>query len=137
MHDPLECPVLNRREFHDELQVRLRAHRERVARACALDLDGLLGRHGFLTDDAELFFNPLAQPIVTFPLWVAAAVGFDGVERAAVVLDVVESTVMGYLYVRVHDDLMDEGVGEPTTPTSGHSCRTAIPSSPATRRLPT
>jgi hypothetical protein len=79
------------------------------------DLDGLLERHGFLTDDAELFFNPLAQPIVTFPLWVAAAVGFDRVERAAVVLDVVESTVMGYLYVRVHDDLMDEGVGEPTS----------------------
>ena len=76
MDDLPERPVLSRREFHDELQVRLRAHRERVAPRVRADLDGLLDRHGFLTDDAEALFNR-SPAIVTFPVWVAAAVGFD------------------------------------------------------------
>ena len=96
-----------RRELHDDVQTRLRAQRDRVAPRLRAAFDELVGRHGFVTDDADAFFHPLAQPLVTFPRWVAAACG--GLDED-LVRDLVESTVMGYLYVRVHDDVMDEGL---------------------------
>jgi hypothetical protein len=105
-----------RRVQHDDLQERLRAHRTRVAPRLREAFDALVVRHGFLTDDADTFFHPLVQPLVTFPRWVAAAAGGVG---EPVVRDLVESTVMGYLHVRVHDDVMDEGHALPTGDPSG------------------
>ena len=96
-----------RRTVHDDIQARLRGQRDRLGPRLRLAFDELMARHGFLTDDADAFFHPLAQPLVTFPRWVASASG--GVDEA-VLRDLVESTLMGYLYVRVQDDVMDEGL---------------------------
>jgi hypothetical protein len=98
---------------HHDVQARIRAHRGRIPDRLVPAFDELIGRHGFDSDDPETFFNALIQPIVTFPMWVADATVV--VESARldhdVVLDLVEATVIGYLFVRVHDDLLDEGLG--------------------------
>lgn len=98
---------------HRHVQERIRAHRDRVPSRLIESFDELIQRHGFLTDDPATFFNALIQPIVTFPLWIADAtvVAEQQSISEAVVLDLVEATVMGYLYVRVQDDLLDEGLG--------------------------
>lgn len=107
--------MLTTSELHEATQPRLRAHRERVAPRLRSACDGLLERHGFLTEDTKFFTHPLAQPILAFPTWVADAVTDGGRHHARIgdaLVDAVESTIMGYLYVRVHDDLFDEGIGE-------------------------
>ena len=57
------------------MQARLRTHRSRLAPQLVPAFDALLARRGFLDDDPAAFFHPLGQPIATFPLWIADAVG--------------------------------------------------------------
>jgi hypothetical protein len=102
--------VLKPSRVHGEIQSRLREMRVRLAPPLVPAFDSLIERRGFLSDDIDTFFHPLGQPIAAFPMWVAAAVGDDDQGR---LLDVIEATVAGYLYVRVHDDRLDEGIGDP------------------------
>lgn len=99
-----------RAELHDHIGSALRAHRDRIGSHLTADFDALMVRRHYLSDDPDVFFHPLGQPLVTLPLWVAEAFGV--VDRT-IVFDVVEASVMGYMYVRVHDDLLDEGLGVP------------------------
>jgi hypothetical protein len=95
------------------VQARLRDQRGRLSPDLWAGFDALMARRGFLSDRADVFFHPLGQPIVSFPLWVAAAVGDAGRADEGRLLDLVEATVVGYLYVRVQDDRLDEAIGDP------------------------
>ena len=105
--------VKNRGELQHAVQTRLRDHRRRLSPDLWPGFDALMARRGFLSDDPDVFFHPLGQPIVSFPLWVAAALGHDGPAQGGRLLDLVEATVAGYLYVRVQDDRLDEAIGDP------------------------
>ena len=100
-------------DLHDEIQHRLTAQLERVPRPLRGEADDLYDRLGVLTDDRTAFAHPLIQPLVTFPLWVADSCGVA--DDVGLVSDLVESSLMGYLYVRVHDDHFDEGRGDSAT----------------------
>jgi len=102
--------VLSPSRVHGELQQRLRDIRFRLAWDLVPAFDALMARRGFLSDDSDMFFHPLGQPIAAFPMWTAVAVGDADEDR---LLDMIEATVAGYLYVRVHDDRLDEGIGDP------------------------
>lgn len=95
------------------VQARLRDQRGRLSPNLRTGFDALMARRGFLSDRPDVFFHPLGQPIVSFPLWVAAAVGHAGPADEGRLLDLVEATVVGYLYVRVQDDRLDEAIGDP------------------------
>ncbi len=75
------------------------------------EFDHLMDRMRLLSDP-EAFSHPLAQPLLHFPAWVSAAVD-HGAGRGERLADMVEATVTGYLYVRVHDDRLDENMGDP------------------------
>ncbi len=66
----------------------------------------LLGRGG----GPGYFLHPLALPILQLPAWVAALPG--GAFPPEAVIDAAEASAVGYLHVRVQDDLIDEGVSE-------------------------
>jgi hypothetical protein len=105
--------VMNPSEVQDAVQARLRHHRRRLSPDLWPGFDALMARRGFLSDDPDVFFHPLGQPIVSFPMWVAEAVGDDSPTNRGRLLDLVEATVAGYLYVRVQDDRLDEAIGDP------------------------
>jgi hypothetical protein len=97
---------------HD-VQRRLREQRSRLPVDLVAAFDSLLARRGFLSEERAALSHPLGHPLVTFPFWVADAIGDTGSGSEARQLDLVEATVTGYLYVRVHDDRLDEGLGDP------------------------
>ncbi|KYF74252.1 geranylgeranyl pyrophosphate synthase [Sorangium cellulosum] len=64
------------------------------------------------------FSHPMALPVLELPLWVATrfgapapGAGSRGLPPLAV--DLAEAAAVGYLHVRIEDDLLDEGLGEP------------------------
>jgi hypothetical protein len=98
------------------------AELEGLVDARLLDLRGRLGPHlraayddlarrlGLVPerrDGPGYFFGPLALPVLQLPAWAGREL------PAGDVADLVESAATGYLHVRVQDDLLDEGVGEP------------------------
>jgi hypothetical protein len=95
------------------IQARLREQRRRLTPELWPAFDALMARRGFMSDDPAAFFHPLGHPIASFPVWVAMAVGEDDPANGVRLLDLIEASVSGYLYVRVHDDRLDEGIGEP------------------------
>lgn len=105
--------VLTRARVQAEIRDRLVSMRRRLSAELRPAFDALLERRGFLSSDADLLFHPLGHPIATFPTWVAAAVGPETADSEDRMLDLIEATVAGYLYVRVHDDRLDEGIGDP------------------------
>jgi hypothetical protein len=94
----------------DELRSRLLALRSRVSPSLLGEFDHLMDRMRLLSDSVTLS-HPLAQPLVQFPTWVSGAVD-HGAGRRERLADMVEATVTGYLYVRVHDDRLDENIGD-------------------------
>jgi hypothetical protein len=105
--------VLDAATVQSEVRDRLLSLRQRLAPDLWAAFDALLARRGFLSSDPEPFFHPLGHPIVSFPVWVATAVAPDGTAGRDQVVDLIEATVDGYLYVRVHDDRLDEDIGDP------------------------
>jgi hypothetical protein len=105
--------VVGAEQVHAAILERLDRLRAALAPELVAPLDDLLDRRGFRTADPEALLHPLGQPIVAFPLWVAASLWEDRSPPTGTVLDIVEATVTGYLYVRVHDDRLDEGIGDP------------------------
>lgn len=97
--------------FRDRLAPRLRSLCDEFFDR--LDL-GLRPKGAVREGSSTYFINPLALPVLQLPLWAGART-----ERAGrplpeeVVLDLVESAAVGYLHVRIQDDLLDEGVGRP------------------------
>ncbi|MDC0683261.1 geranylgeranyl pyrophosphate synthase [Sorangium atrum] len=66
------------------------------------------------------FSHPTALPVLELPLWVATRPGGPPLARDAgspalppLAVDLAEAAAVGYLHVRIEDDLLDEGVGEP------------------------
>jgi hypothetical protein len=90
---------------------RLLALRGRLSPRLLGEFDHLMDRLPILSNPGVLS-HPLAQPLVQFPTWVSAAVD-HGTGRDERLVDMVEATVTGYLYVRVQDDRLDENVGDP------------------------
>ena len=74
------------------------------------EFDNLMDRLR-LVSSPEILLHPLAQPLVQFPSWVSSAVD-HGADRGRRLADLVEAAVTGYLYVRVHDDRLDDNVGD-------------------------
>jgi len=74
-------------------------------------LEQLLSAHGFT--HAGALRHPLGHPLVELPGWVDEATG--STLGAATMTDLAEASVLGYLHVRVEDDLFDHDrqVGEP------------------------
>lgn len=70
--------------------------------------------HLFDQEGPGYFGHPLALPVIQLPVWAAQAARRRGARIAdAAVMDAVEAAALGYLHVRLQDDLLDEGVGEP------------------------
>jgi hypothetical protein len=103
--------VLSPARVQAEIRERLLALRRQSSADLRPAFDALLERRGFLSSDPDALYNPLGHPIALFPTWVAGAVGRDDSEER--LLDLIEATIAGYLYVRVHDDRLDEGIGDP------------------------
>lgn len=60
------------------------------------------------------FSHPMALPTLDLPRWAAAHLALRGAEAPpARVLRLAEAAAVGYLRVRVEDDWLDEGIGEP------------------------
>jgi|SoiMethySBSTD1v2_1073268.scaffolds.fasta_scaffold11429_5 hypothetical protein len=105
--------VLSAAVVQAEIHERLLDLRHRAPAELWPAFDALLTRRGFLATEPESFFHPLGHPIASLPVWVGATVGLDGTDGEARLLDLIEATIVGYLYVRVHDDRLDEGLGDP------------------------
>ena len=105
--------MLTEARVHAEIRDRLLALRGRLANDLWTAFDALLARRGFLSSEPDTLYNPLGHPLAAFPTWVATAVGRDTSADEPRLLDLIEATVAGYLYVRVHDDRLDEGIGDP------------------------
>ncbi len=95
----------------DEVRSRLVALRDRLSPWLVGEFDELMARMQLLSGSVALS-HPLAQPLVQFPTWVSRAVD-HGSGRDERLADMVEATVTGYLYVRVHDDRLDDDLGDP------------------------
>jgi hypothetical protein len=93
-----------------ELGPRLERLRSSFSPPLAGLLDLLLQRHGW-TGDWDRLLHPLGQPVVQLPYWNAEIVSSGQVSGMATSMldDLAEAAVVGYLHVRVHDDLIDEG----------------------------
>ena len=97
--------------FGDEVRRRLMSLRGRLSPWLVSEFDDLMVRMRLLPGSGSLS-HPLTQPLVEFPTWVSRAVD-HGSGRDARLADMVEATVTGYLYVRVHDDRLDDDLGNP------------------------
>jgi hypothetical protein len=105
--------VLTQARVKAEIRDRLLALRGRLAKDLLPAFDALVARRGFSSSESDPLFHPLGHPLASFPTWVATAVGRDTADDEPRLLDLIEATVAGYLYVRVHDDRLDEGIGDP------------------------
>jgi hypothetical protein len=92
--------VLSPGRVQAEIQDRLLRLRERLSADLHPAFDALLERRGFLSTGSDPFFHPLGHPIVSFPVWVADSVGDHEPDTDERRLDLIEATVVGYLYVR-------------------------------------
>lgn len=74
----------------------------------------LLRRHGYEPgpDGGGPHLNVLGHPLFELPIWLDRAVGGPSTD-ADVLLLIHESSLCGYLSVRVEDDFFDEGYGAP------------------------
>lgn len=92
-----------------ELGPRLERLRASLSSRLAELLDRLLQRHAW-TGNWDRLLQPLGQPVVQLPYWTAEIVSSGEVGVAPSMLDdLAEAAVVGYLHVRVQDDLIDEG----------------------------
>lgn len=91
--------------FADELQPRSRGLWEEMLR-----------RRRKASGGEPDYLHPLAQPVVVVPLWAAqAAAGIGCVVGGELVETATAAGAIGYYAVRLQDDLMDEGIGDPAT----------------------
>ncbi len=88
----------------------LRAVRARCGPELHGAFDALMDRHGWLRgDDPEYYVGVNSQPVLVLPLWLAGRHH----PPADVLADLLAASWLGYAAVRVQDDHMDEGLGEP------------------------
>ena len=91
-----------------ELAPRLENLRASLGPALSALLTRLLARHGW-TGNWDRLRHPLGQPIVQLPFWSAEIVSGDREIARSMLDDLAEAAVVGYLHVRIQDDLIDEG----------------------------
>lgn len=75
----------------------------------------LLRRHGYESglDGGGPHLNVLGHPLFELPIWLDRAIGGGPSVDADLLLGIHESSLCGYLSVRVEDDFFDEGYGAP------------------------
>ena len=74
----------------------------------------MLSRRREVSGGEPDYLHPLAQPIVLVPLWAAqAAAGIGEVVQGELVETAAAAGAIGYYAVRLQDDLVDEGIGDP------------------------
>ncbi|WP_437511747.1 geranylgeranyl pyrophosphate synthase [Sorangium sp. So ce1099] len=108
----LEAEVLQRlASFRGRLGSELGALFDELAARLRL-LDGAPGE-GY-------FSHPTALPVLELPLWVATRFGAPGPSLdegsrglPPLAVELAEAAAVGYLHVRIEDDLLDEGLGDP------------------------
>ncbi|WP_437591898.1 geranylgeranyl pyrophosphate synthase [Sorangium sp. So ce1000] len=105
-----------------EVLRRLASFRSRLRSELGALFDELAARlRLFEGEPGEGYFShPMALPVLELPLWVATRLGGPEPARDAgspalppLAVDLAEAAAVGYLHVRLEDDLLDEGVGEP------------------------
>ncbi|WP_437877634.1 geranylgeranyl pyrophosphate synthase [Sorangium sp. So ce513] len=105
-----------------EVLRRLKALRGRLGGELGALFDELTARlRLFEGEPGEGYFShPMALPVLELPLWVATRFGAPrpaacagSPELPPLAVDLAEAAAVGYLHVRIEDDLVDEGVGEP------------------------
>jgi len=101
-------------ELATALAARLDAFEGRLGDALRPAFGALRAARHMTGAELTTLFHPAAQPLAGVPLWVHEALGGAGDAREALV-DLGESAICGYLRVRLLDDLIDEGEGEPAT----------------------
>lgn len=93
-----------------EVSRRLRAWAGGLSSEMGAAFSALMAGSGVGADaGAEKYLSPLSQPVLLLPVWLGESLS------EAVLLDIVESGLCGYLHVRVQDDRFDEGRGDPDT----------------------
>jgi hypothetical protein len=95
-------------ELTGAIDDRLRAVASRLGPRLRPRFDALTQRQGWLTGDSERYTHAASQPVVGLPMAVAQAFGLSD----ELLLHGVESGMVGYASVRVHDDWLDEGLGD-------------------------
>ncbi|WP_437870017.1 geranylgeranyl pyrophosphate synthase [Sorangium sp. So ce363] len=105
-----------------EVLQRLASFRARLGSELGALFDELAARlRLFEGEPGEGYFShPTALPVLELPLWVATRPGGPALALDAgspalppLAVDLAEAAAVGYLHVRIEDDLLDEGVGEP------------------------
>lgn len=105
-----------------EVLRRLASFRGRLGSELGALFDALAARLRLLEGEPGegYFSHPMALPVLELPLWIATRPGgpapaLDAGSRALppLAVDLAETAAVGYLHVRIEDDLVDEGVGEP------------------------
>jgi hypothetical protein len=100
------CP-----EWKTVVDARLRSIRDQLDADLRAECDALFERRHLLGADIAPYISPLAQPVFTIVRWAS-----DQVELPeSTIVDLIESSILGYLVVRIHDDCLDEGVGDPAS----------------------
>lgn len=64
-----------------------------------------------LDEGRGYFLHPLALPVLQLPAWLARSHPAVAARGEEAVLDAAEAAAVGYLHVRIQDDLQDEGIG--------------------------
>ncbi len=76
--------------------------------------EDMLARRIEVSGGAPDYLHPLAQPIVLVPRWAAQSAAVIGhVVEGDLVETAAAAGAIGYYAVRLQDDLMDEGIGDP------------------------
>ncbi len=95
-------------EITAAVDARLIALRDSLGPHLRPGFEAMVARRGWLTGDPERYLDPASQPVIGLPLAVGRALGMDD----ATLLDAFESSMVGYAAVRIHDDWLDEGIGD-------------------------
>lgn len=87
-----------------ELRARLDRFVQRIGPLQAEHVKALLERHRYLDSEGALF-DPLGHPVVVLGSWISRR------SPDSTLLDIAESSLCGYLHVRLQDDLLDDEIG--------------------------
>lgn len=100
---------------HAWLMGALRRLRERLGPTLQPHFDSLLSEQRVMREGPHpFFFHPRSLPVAALPVWIGRLARAAGAPlEEARVMAAVEAAAVGYLHVRLQDDLIDEGRGHP------------------------
>ncbi|MBT8207637.1 MAG: class 1 isoprenoid biosynthesis enzyme [Acidimicrobiia bacterium] len=95
-------------EIRETMTARLGSFTDRLGSLQQSHLNSLLERRRYLASDTALF-DPLGHPVVVIGSWISRT--DDPLSDTQ--LDIAESSLLGYLHVRLQDDHLDDGTDRP------------------------